>query len=58
MSADPVSQYMLERQMETSKDLLQDGMSRPRLKPAPSSVIAQNYVGHYCFSVTRFRDQP
>jgi len=45
-SADPVSQYVLEWQMETSKDLLQGGMSRPRLNPTPSSVIAQNCVGH------------
>ena len=45
-SVDPMSQYVLEWQMETSKDLLQDGMSWPRLKPASSIVAAQNYVGH------------
>jgi hypothetical protein len=55
-SLDPVSRYVLEWQMETSKDLRQDGrMTRPTLKTAPSSVSAQNYVGHYCFSVVSWR---
>ena len=46
-SLDPLSQYMLEWQKEMSQDLRQYGrMSRLRLKPAPSSLTTQNYVGH------------